>query len=92
MVALEGDSKEKVGAIYKLAMELGGTDEGPPGPRSEGFYAAYFRDPDARTGIADAEGLRDRRCCRAMTAGPAHPLCRRMVNILLWTDQGACFI
>ena len=46
MVALEGDTKEKVGAIYKLGMELGGTDEGPPGPRSEGFYAAYFRDLD----------------------------------------------
>ena len=24
----------------------GGTDEGPPGPRGEGFYAGYFRDPD----------------------------------------------
>ena len=26
---------------------LGTNDlEGPPGPRGEGFYAAYFRDPD----------------------------------------------
>ena len=24
----------------------GGTCEGPPGPRGEGFYAGYFRDPD----------------------------------------------
>lgn len=46
MVALGVDSKEKVDALYKLAMELGGTDEGKPGPRGEGFYAAYFRDLD----------------------------------------------
>ncbi len=46
MVALALDSKEKVDAQYALAMELGGTDEGKPGPRGEGFYAAYFRDLD----------------------------------------------
>ncbi len=46
MVALAVDSKEKVDAMYKLAMELGGTDEGKPGPRGEGFYAAYWRDLD----------------------------------------------
>lgn len=46
MVALTVDSKEKVDAIYAKAMELGGTDEGPPGQRMEGFYAAYFRDLD----------------------------------------------
>jgi catechol 2,3-dioxygenase-like lactoylglutathione lyase family enzyme len=46
MVALAMDSKQKVDALYKLAMELGATDEGKPGPRGEGFYAAYFRDLD----------------------------------------------
>ncbi len=46
MVALAVDSKEKVDACYRLALELGGTDEGPPGPRGDGFYAAYFRDLD----------------------------------------------
>ena len=46
MVALALDSKEKVDALYKLAIELGGTDEGKPGQRNEGFYAAYFRDLD----------------------------------------------
>jgi catechol 2,3-dioxygenase-like lactoylglutathione lyase family enzyme len=46
MVALVMDSKDKVNALYKKALELGGTDEGAPGPRGEGFYAAYFRDPD----------------------------------------------
>ena len=33
-------------ARYKKAMELGASDEGPPGARGEGFYAGYFRDPD----------------------------------------------
>ena len=46
MVALGVDSKEKVDAVYKLAMSLGATDEGPSGQRWEGFYAAYFRDLD----------------------------------------------
>ena len=46
MVALTVDSTDKVDAVYAKAMALGGTDEGPPGPRMDGFYAAYFRDLD----------------------------------------------
>ena len=46
MVALEAKDKAHVDRIYKLALSMGGTDEGPPGPRGEGFYAGYFRDPD----------------------------------------------
>lgn len=46
MVAFSVDSKEKVDALYKKAIELGATDEGKPGPRAENFYAAYFRDLD----------------------------------------------
>jgi predicted lactoylglutathione lyase len=46
MVALEAKDKEQVDRIYELALSLGGTDEGPPGQRFEGFYAAYFRDLD----------------------------------------------
>jgi catechol 2,3-dioxygenase-like lactoylglutathione lyase family enzyme len=46
MVALAVDSKELVHKIYDKAIELGGTDEGPAGPRSDGFYAGYFRDLD----------------------------------------------
>ncbi len=46
MVALVVDSKEKVDTLYNKAMSLGATDEGPAGPRGEGFYAGYFRDPD----------------------------------------------
>ena len=46
MVALKVDSPAKVDKIYKKAMELGAKDEGPAGPRGEGFYAGYFRDLD----------------------------------------------
>lgn len=46
MVALVMDSTDKVDALHAKALELGGTDEGAPGPRGEGFYAAYFRDLD----------------------------------------------
>ncbi len=47
MVALAMDSTDKVDAFYAKALELGGTDEGAPGPRGDGgFYAGYFRDLD----------------------------------------------
>jgi predicted lactoylglutathione lyase len=46
MVALAMDSKEKVDALYRKALELGGSCEGKPGARSDNFYAAYFRDLD----------------------------------------------
>lgn len=46
MIAFRVDSTEQVDAVYAKAMELGGKDEGPPGPRADGFYAAYFRDLD----------------------------------------------
>ena len=46
MVALIVDSKDKVDRLYRKALELGGTDEGPAGPRGDGFYAGYFRDPE----------------------------------------------
>ena len=46
MVALQANSREQVDRVHAKALELGGTDEGAPGQRSEGFYAAYFRDLD----------------------------------------------
>ena len=46
MVALMADSKDKVDEVYHKAIELGGTDEGPAGARTDGFYAGYFRDLD----------------------------------------------
>jgi len=46
MVALLANSEEMVDKVYKKAIELGAQDEGEAGPRAEGFYAGYFRDPD----------------------------------------------
>jgi len=46
MVALAASSKAQVDAIHRKALELGAKDEGAPGPRGDGFYAAYFRDLD----------------------------------------------
>lgn len=49
MVGIGVDSRATVDRMHKKALELGGTDEGPPGLRAEGgegFYVAYFRDLD----------------------------------------------
>jgi len=47
MVALQVDSTEMVGKLHAKAIELGGADEGAPGPIGDaGFYAGYFRDLD----------------------------------------------
>jgi catechol 2,3-dioxygenase-like lactoylglutathione lyase family enzyme len=47
MIALAVDSNEKVDAVHREALALGGKDEGAPGPRGlPGFYAGYFRDLD----------------------------------------------
>ena len=46
MVALRAPSKAAVDALHAKALALGGTDEGAPGPRSDAFYAGYFRDLD----------------------------------------------
>jgi len=45
MISFSVDSKAKVDAFHKKAMELGGKDEGAPGARSPDFYAAFLRDP-----------------------------------------------
>ena len=46
MLALVVDSRAKVDALYQKAISLGARDESPAGPRGDGFYAGYFRDPD----------------------------------------------
>ncbi len=54
MVGLAAESKEQVDQIYAKAIELGGTDEGPPGPRGDdgSFYGGYFRDLDGNKFVA----------------------------------------
>ena len=46
MAALVAKDAAQVDRIYKLAMSHGCKDEGAPGDRGGGFYAAYFRDLD----------------------------------------------
>ena len=56
MVALAAKDKDQVRKLYEIALSNGGTDEGAPGPRGEGFYAGYFRDPDGNKLNAFAMG------------------------------------
>lgn len=49
MVALAADDRAMVDRLHAKALELGGTDEGAPGPRGgdeSPAYFAYFRDLD----------------------------------------------
>jgi catechol 2,3-dioxygenase-like lactoylglutathione lyase family enzyme len=46
MAALQAKDKAQVDRIHALALSLGGTCEGPPGPRGDTFYGGYFRDLD----------------------------------------------
>ena len=58
MVALAVNSREKVDEVYHKAIELGGRDEGAAGPRTDGFYAGYFRDLDGnKLNVFFHEGL-----------------------------------
>ena len=46
MVAIPGGDRAGVDKLYAKAIELGATDEGPPGERLPVFYGAYVRDLD----------------------------------------------
>jgi hypothetical protein len=47
MVALELQTPAEVAAVHALAVALGGTDEGAPGPRDNGkYFSGFFRDRD----------------------------------------------
>lgn len=47
MVAFKVNSAEQVDAFHAKVIELGGENEGCPGPRGKhGVYAGYFRDLD----------------------------------------------
>jgi catechol 2,3-dioxygenase-like lactoylglutathione lyase family enzyme len=46
MISIGCKSEAEVNALHAKAIALGGADEGAPGLRGEGFYAAYFRDLD----------------------------------------------
>ena len=46
MITFNINTKKGVESFYNLALKLGATDEGLPGPRHEKDYYAYFRDLD----------------------------------------------
>jgi catechol 2,3-dioxygenase-like lactoylglutathione lyase family enzyme len=48
--AFRAQSRQQVNAFHRAAMLVGGTDNGPPGPRAggypPGYYAAFVHDPE----------------------------------------------
>lgn len=46
MVAIGVRDRGTVERAHARGLELGGRDEGAPGPRGEGFFGAYLRDLD----------------------------------------------
>lgn len=52
MVAIDAGSREMADKLHARALALGGTDEGAPGPRGDGFYGGYFRDLDGNKFVA----------------------------------------
>lgn len=46
MFAIMGNDEDQVRRVHAAALANGGSCEGPPGVRANGFYAAYYRDPD----------------------------------------------
>jgi len=59
-VAFAAKDKAAVDAFYKAALEAGGTDNGPPGPREGAgdYYGAFVLDPDGNNIEACARGVR----------------------------------
>ena len=52
MVALAAPNREAVQKLHAKALALGGSDEGPPGDRGNGFFGGYFRDLDGNKFVA----------------------------------------
>jgi catechol 2,3-dioxygenase-like lactoylglutathione lyase family enzyme len=48
-IALRAPGTAAVDAFYRAALQAGGSSDGPPGLRpeySDGYYAAFIRDPE----------------------------------------------
>jgi catechol 2,3-dioxygenase-like lactoylglutathione lyase family enzyme len=56
MATLGAESRDQVDRVHTAALANGGTDEGAPGVRPNGFYVAYWRDPDGNKMNAVALG------------------------------------
>lgn len=46
MASIMAENREQVDRMHAAALAHGGSDEGAPGVRGHGMYAAYWRDPD----------------------------------------------
>jgi catechol 2,3-dioxygenase-like lactoylglutathione lyase family enzyme len=46
MATIGAKDRDQVDRLHAAALANGGSDEGAPGVRPHGMYAAYFRDPD----------------------------------------------
>ncbi len=56
MATVGAADRAKVDAMHAAALGNGGTCEGPPGVRENGYYVAYWRDPDGNKMNAVALG------------------------------------
>lgn len=56
MATIGAKDRDQVDRIHAAAMASGGSDEGGPGVRANGFYCAYWRDPDGNKMNAVALG------------------------------------
>lgn len=56
MATLGAENAAMVDRVHAAALANGGTDEGAPGPRANGMYCAYWRDPDGNKMNAVAMG------------------------------------
>jgi catechol 2,3-dioxygenase-like lactoylglutathione lyase family enzyme len=61
-IAFMAENEAAVDAFHAAALQAGGTDNGPPGPRPgvEGYYGAFVLDPDGNNVEA---------CCRTKPNG-----------------------
>jgi catechol 2,3-dioxygenase-like lactoylglutathione lyase family enzyme len=56
MMTLGAPDRAAVDRLHAAALANGGTDEGAPGERGNGYYVAYWRDPDGNKMNAVAMG------------------------------------
>ena len=56
MATIGAPDRATVDRLHAAAMAHGGSDEGAPGQRENGYYVAYWRDPDGNKMNAVALG------------------------------------